>query len=100
MASAVVPVVELIGQHIREGHRCDQEHILDERQRVPGFLTLQRWISAENPKQSVAIYDLNSPLVLRRPSSKRVTGKLKRLRILPGDAAGPARCSFNTARNR
>ena len=27
----------------------DSEHIPDERQRVPGFLTLQRWIGAENP---------------------------------------------------
>jgi hypothetical protein len=31
----------------------DTEHI-PERQRVPGFLTLQRWIGAENPSQSVA----------------------------------------------
>ena len=31
----------------------DLEHI-PERQRVPGFLSLQRWIGAENPKQSVA----------------------------------------------
>ena len=31
----------------------DTEHI-PERQRVPGFLTLQRWLGSENPKQSVA----------------------------------------------
>ena len=35
----------------------DTEHV-PERQRVPGFLTLQRWIGAENPRQSVATYDL------------------------------------------
>ena len=85
----------------------DLEHI-PERQRVPGFLTLQRWIGAENPKQSVATYDLNSLAVLQSPEyraiggenlspwSKRVTGKVERLlrhegeQILPGDATAPA----------
>ena len=79
-----------------------------ERQRVPGFLTLQRWIGAENPKQSVATYDLDSLEVLRGPGyraiggenlspwSKRVTAKVERLlryegeQILPGDAIAPA----------
>ena len=37
----------------------DTEHI-PERQRVPGFLVCQRWIGADNPKQSVATYDLES----------------------------------------
>jgi hypothetical protein len=85
----------------------DLEHI-PERQRVPGFLTLQRWIGAENPKQSVATYDLDSLAVLQSPQyraiggenlspwSKRVTGKLERLlryegeQILPGDATAPS----------
>jgi hypothetical protein len=84
----------------------DTEHI-PERQRVPGFLTLQRWIGAENTKQSVAIYDLESLEVLRSPGyraiggenlspwSKRVTAKVERLlryegeQILPGDAVAP-----------
>ena len=35
----------------------DTEHI-PERQRVPGFLVCQRWIGADNPRQSVATYDL------------------------------------------
>jgi hypothetical protein len=85
----------------------DTEHI-PERQRVPGFLSLQRWIGAENPRQSVATYDLGSLEVLRSPGyraiggenlspwSKRVTGKVERLlryegeQILPGDATAPA----------
>jgi hypothetical protein len=85
----------------------DNEHV-PERQRVPGFLTLQRWIGAENPKQSVATYDLDSLEVLRGPGyrsiggenlspwSKRVTAKAERLlryegeQILPGDALAPA----------
>jgi hypothetical protein len=85
----------------------DTEHI-PERQRVPGFLSLQRWIGAENPRQSVATYDLDSLAVLQSPGyraiggenlspwSKRVTGKVKRLlryegeQILPGDATAPA----------
>lgn len=84
----------------------DTEHV-PERQRVPGFLTLQRWIGAENPKQSVATYDLENLDVLRSPSyraiggenlspwSKRVTAKVERLlryegeQILPGDAIAP-----------
>jgi hypothetical protein len=85
----------------------DTEHI-PERQRVPGFLTLQRWIGSENPKESVATYDLESLAVLQSPSyraiggenlspwSKRVTAKAGRLlryegeQILPGDATAPA----------
>ena len=44
----------------------DTEHI-PERQRVPGFLTAQRWIGTENPRQSVATYDLDNVEVLRSP---------------------------------
>src|SRR5215470_16139414 len=84
----------------------DTEHI-PERQRVPGFLTLQRWIGAENPRHSVATYDLENPEVLRSadyraiggenlsPWSKRVTSKVKRLlryegkQVLPGDVSAP-----------
>jgi hypothetical protein len=85
----------------------DTEHI-PERQRMPGFLTLQRWIGAEHPRQSVATYGLDRLEVLRSPGyraiggenlspwSKRVTAKVKRLlryegeQILPGDATAPA----------
>jgi hypothetical protein len=84
----------------------DLEHI-PERQRVPGFLTLQRWIGADNAKQSVAAYDLDSLAVLQSPAyraiggenlsvwSKRVMAKCQRLlrfegeQILPGDAVAP-----------
>jgi len=85
----------------------DTEH-LPERQLVAGFLSAQRWIGAENPRQSVATYDLDSLEVLRSPGylaiggenlspwSKRVTAKVERLlryegeQILPGDAVAPA----------
>ena len=84
----------------------DTEHI-PERQRVPGFLTCQRWIGAENPKQSVATYDLENVSVLQgqgyraiggenlSPWSKRLTARTQRLlrfegdQILPGDRAAP-----------
>ena len=84
----------------------DTEHI-PERQRVPGFLVCQRWIGADNPKQSVATYDLESVSVLQGPGyraiggenlspwSKRVTGRVQRLvrfegdQILPGDKVAP-----------
>ena len=84
----------------------DTEHI-PERQGVPGFLTLQRWIGVENPRDSVATYDLESLAVLQSreyraiggenlsPWSKRVTAKVQRLlryegeQILPGDKTAP-----------
>ena len=84
----------------------DTEHI-PERQRVPGFLTCQRWIGAENAKQSVATYDLETLAVLQSPAyraiggenlspwSKRVTARCQRLlrfegeQILPGDKVSP-----------
>jgi hypothetical protein len=85
----------------------DTEH-LPERQRIPGFLTCQRWIGAQDGKVSVATYDLDSLAVLRSaaylaiggenlsPWSKRVTGRVDRLmryegeQILPGDEIAPA----------
>jgi hypothetical protein len=84
----------------------DLEHI-PERQRVPGFLTCERWIGDENPRVSVATYDLNSIAVLSSPAyraiggenlsvwSKRVTKLCQRImryegeQILPGDAVSP-----------
>lgn len=44
----------------------DTEHIPD-RRKVPGFLTLERWVDVENPKNVVAIYDLQSTDVLESP---------------------------------
>ncbi|HJU17357.1 MAG TPA: hypothetical protein VJ770_12940 [Stellaceae bacterium] len=84
----------------------DTEHI-PERERVPGFLSCRRWIGAQNPKESVALYDLDTLAVLQSPDyraiagdnlspwSKRVTAKCRRLlrfegdQILPGDAVAP-----------
>lgn len=85
----------------------DLEHI-PERQRVPGFRSLERWIGADNPRQSVATYDLDTIAVLQSPAyraiggenlspwSKRVTAKCQRLlrfegeQILPGEGLAPA----------
>jgi hypothetical protein len=84
----------------------DTEHI-PERERVPGFLLCQRWIGADNPKQSVATYDLENLSVLQSPGyraiggenlsawSKRVTARVQRLmrfegnQILPGEQVAP-----------
>lgn len=84
----------------------DTEHV-PERQRVPGFLSLQRWIGAENPRLSVATYYLENLAVLQSPGyraigganlspwSKRVTAKVERVlryegeQTLPGDATAP-----------
>jgi hypothetical protein len=85
----------------------DTEHI-PERERVPGFLSCRRWIGAQNPKEAVALYDLDNLAVLQSPAyraiagdnlspwSQRVTAKCRRLlrfegeQILPGDAVAPA----------
>ncbi|HTT79229.1 MAG TPA: hypothetical protein VMF86_06080 [Stellaceae bacterium] len=84
----------------------DTEHI-PERLRVPGFLNAERWLGAANPKQSLALYDLDSVLVLQSAPyravggangsawTKRVTSRTKSLirmegeQILPGDAPAP-----------
>ena len=80
----------------------DTEH-LPERVRVPGFQLCQRWIGTQDPKVSVATYDLEAVGVLQSPGyqaigganlspwSKRVTSRVERLmrfegdQILPGD---------------
>ena len=84
----------------------DLEHV-PERERVPGFLQCERWISAANPKVAVATYDLDSVAVMQSAPyraiaygnlsvwSKRVTAMCRRLirfegtHILPGDALPP-----------
>src|SRR5262249_43788275 len=73
--------------------RYDFEHI-PERLRVPGFLACERWIGADNPKISVATYELENADVVRSAAynaignharggdnlsvwSKRVTARVK-----------------------
>ena len=84
----------------------DTEHI-PERRRVPGFIRAERWLGAEDPKVSIATYELQSPAVLRSPEylaiahdnlspwSRRMVGRCERIcrleaeQILPGNAVGP-----------
>ena len=84
----------------------DLEHI-PERRRVPGFLSCERWIGADDARQSVATYDLAGLSVLQGPAyraiggenlspwSKRVTARCRRLlrfegdQILPGIMTAP-----------
>ena len=84
----------------------DTEHIR-ERLAVPGFLNAERWIRINNPKDSVALYDLDNVGVLHSPPylavggangspwTTRVTGRTKSImrlegeQILPGDALAP-----------
>jgi hypothetical protein len=83
----------------------DLEHI-PERQRVPGFLSCQRWLG--DGKLAIATYDLDTVGVMQSAPyraigyenssvwTKRVTGLCKRLlrfegeQILPGDQVGPS----------
>ena len=84
----------------------DTEHI-PERLRVPGFLNAERWLGSANPKQSVALYDLESVGVLHSapylavggangsPWTKRVTSRTRSImrlegeQIRPGEALAP-----------
>ena len=84
----------------------DTEHI-PERQRVPGFLSAQRWLSADGKPLSFAIYDLDGVATLKSapyraiagenfsPWSKRVIGACRRMwrfeaeQISPGDQVSP-----------
>ena len=84
----------------------DTEHI-PERLAVPGFINAHRWIGIDNPKVSVATYDLDEVGVLHSPPyqavggangspwTKRVTGRVNHIvrlegdQILPGDGLAP-----------
>lgn len=84
----------------------DLEHV-PERLGVPGFLNAERWLGDEDPKISVATYDLVSPDVLRSPPyaavgganssvwTKRVTGMCQPImryegeQLVPGDRIAP-----------
>ena len=52
----------------------DLEHV-PERLRVPGFLNADRWIGTENPKVSVATYDLDNVGVLQSPPYQAIAGE-------------------------
>ena len=85
----------------------DTEHV-PERLRVPGFINAERWISAENPKHSLATYDLDNVGVLNSPGYNAIgrensspwTKRTQRFRkslmryegeqLLPGDKIAPA----------
>jgi hypothetical protein len=85
----------------------DTEHV-PERRRLEGFGRIERWLGADNPKISIATYDLDSPEVLRSepycaiaganlsPWSKRMTAKTKRVcrfqaeQLPPGNQAAPS----------
>src|SRR3954447_26999743 len=84
----------------------DTEH-LPERLAVPGFLNAERWLGINDPKDSVALYDLDTVGVLHSPPylavggangspwTKRVTGRVRHImrmegeQIRPGDAPAP-----------
>ena len=51
----------------------DLEHV-PERLRVPGFLNAERWIGTDDPKLSVATYDLDNVDVLKSPAYLAVGG--------------------------
>jgi hypothetical protein len=103
----LIAAFDFSNAHADEFHDWyDLEHV-PERERVPGFLDCRRWIGADNPKISVATYELDNLDVLKSDAyraiayenlsiwSKRVTAMCNRLlrfegeQILPGDALPP-----------
>ena len=84
----------------------DTEHVPD-RESVPGFLTLARWVDAENAQVVLAIYDLQSVDVLQSPQylsigylnpspwTRRLMPKCRRVlrfvgeQIAPGNVIAP-----------
>src|SRR5438445_1753758 len=108
----LIPVIDFTGIAEDEFHDWyDTEHI-PERQRIPGFLSWERWIGVHNPKISVATYELENLDVLRSAAycavgnhgtgsanlsawSRRVTARIKILMrfegepILPGHQLAP-----------
>ena len=85
----------------------DTEHI-PERLRIKGFINGVRWIGAENPRISLAIYDLENLDVLKKPeyvavspahfspwATRMLVEKCKRLcrfnciQLAPGDRVAP-----------
>lgn len=86
----------------------DLEHI-PERQRVPGFRTIQRWIGTDDPHIAIASYDLDTIAVLDSaaykaiaganlsPWSRRMSAQCQRLlrfegeQTLPGEQLSPTR---------
>ncbi len=85
----------------------DTEHV-PERERTAGFINAQRWLGADDPKISIATYDIESLAVLQSPAyraiggvnlspwSKRMIGQCGRIcrfeaeQTLPGRQAGLA----------
>lgn len=85
----------------------DTEHV-PERERTEGFINAQRWLGAEDPKISIAAYDLESLAVLQSPAYRRIGGgnmspwtkriigkcrpicRFEAVQILPGRQAAPA----------
>ncbi len=85
----------------------DTEHV-PERLRIEGFINAVRWVGADNPKLSLAIYDIESLAVLQKPeyiavspahfspwAKRMLIEKCKRLcrfncnQINPGDRIAP-----------
>jgi hypothetical protein len=85
----------------------DLEHV-PERLAVPGFLNAQRWIAVDNPKVSLATYDLGEVGVLQSPPYQAIAGansspwtkrtarfrkglmRFEGTQLFPGDKTAPA----------
>ena len=79
----------------------DTEHV-PERERTPGFINCERWIGADDPKVSIATYDLESLNVTpeRRLSQDRGRQSLAVVKAHDGEVAAylPLRSGADAAR--
>ncbi|MCO5091847.1 hypothetical protein [Bosea sp. (in: a-proteobacteria)] len=106
--TGLVAIMEYSAVEDAEFNRWYNTEHLPERQRIPGFLTCERWISIAPDKLSIGSYDLESPDVLQSepylavafenatPWTKKVTGMCTRiLRVIseqrtPGNVLAPS----------
>ena len=72
---ALIAVLDFHGVAIDEFNAWyDTEHI-PERLRVPGFLSAQRWLSADGQPLSIVTYDLRALNVLASPPYRAIAGE-------------------------
>ena len=60
--------------HESEFHRWYEEEHIPERMAIPGFLTARRFQAIEGAPKYLALYDLESPDVLRSSDYQHVVG--------------------------
>jgi hypothetical protein len=67
-------MADIAPEHEEEFNRWYEEEHLDERIAIPGFLSARRFTALEGSPKYLAIYDLESPDVLKSPEYLHIVG--------------------------